>query len=197
MKRRLDYSSYFWQGERTRLRPLRPADAEPSFVAALDSPSRQLLQLGIELPITAEIQRATLEKLVDCQDADNLIVFAVDTIAGATVGAISYHSRDRKNGTFGFGIVVYREHRRKGYALDAARILLRYAFWERRYQKCNSGCIHINEASIRLHERLGFKEEGRRRRSVFFNGRFYDDLLFGLTREEFDAQEGSFSAIDS
>jgi RimJ/RimL family protein N-acetyltransferase len=33
-------------------------------------------------------------------------------------------------------------------------------------------------------------EEGRRRRQVFFNGQYYDDVLFGLTREEFDAREG-------
>lgn len=44
----LDYSRYFWQGERIRLRPLRMEDAEQSFVNSLDSPSRQILQLGIE-----------------------------------------------------------------------------------------------------------------------------------------------------
>jgi RimJ/RimL family protein N-acetyltransferase len=68
------------------------------------------------------------------------------------------------------------------------RLLLKYGFWERRYQKCNSACADVNEASIGLHQKLGFLEEGRRRRQLFFNGRYYDDVLFGLTREEFDAQ---------
>lgn len=74
-------------------------------------------------------------------------------------------------------------------AEDAVRILLRYGFWERRYQKCNSACVDTNEASIRLHEKLGFSEEGRRRRHWFLDGEYRDDVLFGLTREEFDALE--------
>jgi RimJ/RimL family protein N-acetyltransferase len=50
--------------------------------------------------------------------------------------------------------------------------------------------VHGNEASIRLHRALGFLEEGRRRRNLFFDGQYHDDILFGLTREEFDAGEG-------
>jgi len=185
----VDYSHYFWQGEKTRLRPLRIEDAEQSFINSLDSPSRQLLQLGIELPTSVEILKSSLEKYVGCKDADGVIVFAIENHEGADVGGISLHSRNQKNGTFGFGISINREHRRKGYAEDAVRILLRYGFWERRYQKCNSACVHTNEASIRLHKKLGFVEEGRRRRQFFLNGEYHDDVLFGLTREEFDAQE--------
>lgn len=183
----LDYSRYFWQGERVKLRPLRIEDAEQSFASSLDSPSRQLLQLGIELPTSVELMRTTLEKFVGCKDADGVIVFAIENLKGDHVGGISLHSRHEKNGTFGFGIVVDRQYRRQGYAEDAIRILLKYGFWERRYQKCNSACVHTNEASLRLHKKLGFVEEGRRRRQLFFNGEYYDEVLFGLTREEFDA----------
>jgi RimJ/RimL family protein N-acetyltransferase len=186
----LDYSRYFWQGEKVRLRPLRIEDAEQSFIDSLDSPSRQVLQLGTELPTSVDLLRASLEKYVGCKDADGVIVFAIETLEGVNVGGLSFHTRHQKNGTFSLGVVVGREHRRKGYAEDAVRILLRYAFWERRYQKCNSACVHTNDASIRLHRKLGFAEEGRRRRHVFFNGEFHDDILFGLTREEFDAEEG-------
>ena len=185
----LDYSRYFWQGEQVRLRPLRIQDAEQSFAASLDSPSRQLLQLGVELPTSVELQRTVLDKYAGCKDADGVIVFAIETLAGNYIGGISLHSRDEKNGLFSFGIVIDRPHRGQGYAEDAVRILLRYGFWERRYQKCNSACSHTNEASIRLHKKLGFLEEGRRRRQVYFAGEYHDDVLFGMTREEFDAQE--------
>ena len=85
-----------------------------------------------------------------------------------------------------FGIAVYRKHRGRGYAVDAVRILLKYGFWEQRFQKCNSVCAHSNEASMRMHTKLGFVEEGRCRRNSFFNGEYHDDVLFGMTREEFD-----------
>ena len=185
----LDYSRYFWQGEEVRLRPLRIEDAEQSFIDSLDSPSRQVLQMGIELPTSIELQRASLEKYVGCRDTDGVIVFVIETIEGLNVGGISLHSRDEKNGQFSFGIVIGREHRRRGYAEEAVRILLRYAFRERRYQKCNSACMHTNEGSIGLHKKLGFVEEGRRRQAVFLNGQYHDDVLFGMTQEEFEALE--------
>ena len=185
----LDYSRYFWQGEKFRLRPMRLEDAEQHFADRLDSATRRVLQLGVELPTSVELLESSLEKHLGCKDADGVIIFVIETLDGENVGGISYHTRDRKNGTFSFGIVVNRPHRRKGYAEEAARILMRYGFWERRYQKCNSACAHDNEASIRLHKSLGFVEEGRRRRQVFYNGEYHDDILFGMTREEFDALE--------
>lgn len=185
----LDHSRYFWQGEKVRLRPLQIEDAEQSFASSLDSPSRQFLQLGIELPTSVELQRTILEKYGGCKDVNGVVVFAIESLEGDHIGGISLHSRDEKNGLFSFGIVIDRQHRRQGYAEDAVQIVLRYGFWERRYQKCNSACLHTNEASIRLHKKLGFLEEGRRRRQVYFNGEFHDDVLFGMTLEEFDAQE--------
>ena len=184
---RLDYSRYFWQGEKVRLRPLRLDDAEAAFIAGLDSPSRQALQLGVELPASVEGIRSSLEKLVDCKDADGIIVFTVETLEGENVGGLSYHSRDRKNGVFSFGVVIDRPHRKQGYAEDAIKILLRYGFRERRYQKCNSACVHTNEASIALHKKLGFAQEGRVRRRHYFEGQYHDDILFGMTVEEFEA----------
>ncbi len=182
----IDYSRYFWQAGKVRLRPLRIEDAEQGFIHSFDSPARQTLQLGIELPTSLELARASLERLVGCKDADGVIVFAIENLAGELVGGISLHSRDEKNGLFSFGIIIYREHRKKGYAQDAVRILLKYGFWERRYQKCDSACAHDNAGSIALHKGLGFVEEGRRRRALFCNGVFYDEILFGMTREEFD-----------
>ncbi len=188
MDDKLDYSRYFWQGDKVRLRPLSMEDAEQGFIESLDSPSRQALQLGVELPTSVELQKAALENYVGCKDFDGVIVFAIETLNGDYVGAISYHSRSKKNGTFSFGISIGRKHRGNGYSADAVRILLRYGFLERRYQKCNSACVDNNTASIRLHKKLGFLEEGRRRRQFFLNGEFRDDILFGLTREEFDSQ---------
>ena len=185
----LDYSHYFWQGERVRLRPVRVEDAEHAFAGSLDSPSRRLLQLGVELPTSVDLLRSTLEKYAGCKDVDGVIIFTIEDLEGGAVGGVSLHSRNRKNGTFSFGVVVGRDQWGRGYAEDAVRILLRYGFWERRYQKCNSACVDTNEASIRLHEKLGFSEEGRRRRHWFLDGEYRDDVLFGLTREEFDALE--------
>lgn len=185
---RLDYSRYFWQGDKVRLRPVRADDAEAIFIGRLDSPSRADLQLGIELPTSLEALRSSLEKWVDCKESDGVILFGVETLSGEHVGGISLHSMDRKNGVFSFGVVIDAPHRTKGYAKDAVAVLLRYGFQERRFQKCNSAAVHTNSASLALHRSLGFTEEGRRSRRWFYGGQYHDDVLFGMTVEEFEAR---------
>ncbi len=91
---------------------------------------------------------------------------------------------DRRNGTFMYGLGIGREHRRRGYALEATGLVLRYFFEELRYQK---GTVHVygfNEASVRLHEKAGFTMEGRIRRMVYTDGEYHDEIVFGMTAEE-------------
>jgi RimJ/RimL family protein N-acetyltransferase len=63
--------------------------------------------------------------------------------------------------------------------------VLRYFFHELRYQKATVHIYDFNTPSIKLHESLGFKHEGRLRRMCFTNGDYHDDVLMGLTAEEF------------
>lgn len=73
-----------------------------------------------------------------------------------------------------------------GYGFEAKVLVLRYAFYELRFQKYNIRCLATNEPMIRHAERLGCQREGRIRRQVYTEGQYHDELIFGLTREEFD-----------
>lgn len=136
--------------------------------------------------------KAAFAQWADFKDSKSRIMFTIETLDEKPVGGINIHSKDEKNGTFSFGIRINRNHRRKGYGSEALRILLRYGFYELRFQKCNSGCVHINEGSIWLHKSVGFVEEGRQRRTIYTNGQYYAHILFGLTREEFDENEVAY-----
>lgn len=190
----MDYSRYFWQGTKTRLRGVRADDAEAAWIERLDTPSRQLLQLGAELPVSVEYLRQRLGQLADCNDLDGLVLFAIENLEGERVGGLSWHSRDLKNGAFSFGVTVPREHRGRGYAADAVWTLLRYAFREQRFNKCNSLCVATNTASMRLHERLGFVLEGMQRQVIFYDGVYHDEALWGMTRDEYEALDAARAA---
>ncbi|MFH2037140.1 MAG: GNAT family protein, partial [Candidatus Zixiibacteriota bacterium] len=151
----------------------------------LDTPSRQVLQLHTELPTSEESIKNFLEKYSDCKDVDGIIIFVIENEEGKNVGGISFHSRKRMHGTFSIGLDIDRPYWRRGYGEEAIRILLRYAFNERNYQKFNSAVVVRDVASIGLHKKIGCVEEGRRRRMWYFDGQYHDEILFGLTREEF------------
>jgi RimJ/RimL family protein N-acetyltransferase len=65
------------------------------------------------------------------------------------------------------------------------KILLRYMFTERRYHKAEAGVYAYNKASLALHKRLGFQQEGRLRDHEFLAGAYQDLIVFGITADEF------------
>jgi RimJ/RimL family protein N-acetyltransferase len=114
--------------------------------------------------------------------------FTIEMLSGEVAGAIHIHDSLPRCGTFMYGVAILPEHRHKGYASEAIWLVLRYFFNEKRYQKCMAEIYSFNEASIALHERLGFILEGRHRRMIYSGGVFHDALFYGITIEEFQVK---------
>lgn len=174
----------YWEGERIRLRGLEPEDAETFH--ALNSDSEMARNFDFLWPPSS---LAAVKNWIDEQSkkgAENDEIHCViETKSGDFVGTINAHHCDRRVGCFQYGLAIHAGQRRKGYASEAVCLLVRYFFEELRYQKVTVTVYSFNEASIQLHERLGFQLEGRLRRTLYTNGRFYDQLYYGMTREEF------------
>jgi hypothetical protein len=49
-----DFSSYFWQGRKVRLRAFKPSDWESKYQEFIDSGTRRILECGLDLPDTPE-----------------------------------------------------------------------------------------------------------------------------------------------
>lgn len=180
-----DYSNYYWQTDKIRLRALTSDDAEHRFAHSLDSISREEFNIGIELPTNLDEQKTWLEKYGGCKEVNGMVAFAIETHEQEYVGTATIHSMDERHGKFSFSMIVDRPFRRRGYGEDAVRLILKYGFMERRFRKCNSACASYNTASAQLHQKLGFVQEGRLRKESFYNGEYHDELLFGLLLAEY------------
>ena len=55
-----------------------------------------------------------------------------------------------------------------------------------RFQKYNIRCVETNKPMQKHAERLGCQREGRIRRHIYMDGKYHDELIYGLLREEFD-----------
>lgn len=182
------HSTYYWQGERVRLRPMHIDDVALWLAEEQsDSEAVRFLNYGMTLPKSEHDAQAFAERYAEFNNRDERIMFSIDTLNGDLVGAINIHSMDRTNGTFETGSRIYRAYRGNGYGFEAKVIVLRYAFHELRFQKYNIRCVDTNTAMSRHAERLGCQPEGRIRRHIYMDGKYHDELIFGLTREEFDA----------
>lgn len=175
-----------WEGAKVRLRPIRPDDWESFYNNDLDSEAARLCD-HIHAPRSPEGTRAWTE--AEAEEAGSRsghqLRLAIESLDGVLAGTINTFRCDARNGTFSYGLGLFREHWRKGYGSDAVRIVLGFFFGELRYQKATVYIYSFNEGSIGFHKRLGFREEGRLRRMIYTGGSYHDMYVFGLTKEEF------------
>jgi RimJ/RimL family protein N-acetyltransferase len=175
----------FWQGRLVRLRGAEPSDAETFARWNLDSETARDLDF-VWPPVSLPFVRRDLEELSLKKLEADAFTWVIEDADAQAVGVISTHQCDHRNGVFGYGLGVAREHRRRGYASEAALLVLKYYFEELRYQKCAVGVHANNAASVALHERLGFLREGALRRAFYTGGRFYEHYLYGMLKEEWE-----------
>jgi RimJ/RimL family protein N-acetyltransferase len=175
-----------WAGTTVRLRALEPSDW--SVLRRIVDDADYAEQGGVLPPRPAAYFQRRVSPEVTSREEDEFTLAIVDAEGGEMIGAVSTSSAQPWNGTFGASIALDPKHRGRGRATEAAVILLRYMFQERRYQKCNVEVLPFNVASLRLCERLGFVVEGHRRRSHYGRGRQHDIVLLGVTVEEFLAR---------
>jgi RimJ/RimL family protein N-acetyltransferase len=175
-----------WQGKTIRLRAIEPSDWETYFALDQDEEQARGLYFVPFPPSQAGAKRFAEEASAKKPEGDNFR-FVIENREKEVVGDITTHYCNPRNGSFSWGITIKQEHRLKGYASEALLLVMRYYFQELRYQKVTVTIYSFNEASVRLHERLGFQQEGRIRRTVFTRGQFFDELIYGLTKEEFEA----------
>ena len=73
----------------------------------------------------------------------------------------------------------------KGYATDVLQLLLNYGFCELRLHRIYAIIFGYNEASIKFFEKNRFKLEGRHREARFWDGKFHDELVYGILDYEY------------
>ena len=144
------------RGQKFRLRAILPEDWERFHDNDEDSDGARRCDV-IHFPRSEEGTRLWTEQEAAAEPEGDNHRFAIETLDGELVGSMNTHSCDTRHGTFKYGVAIFREHWRKGYATEAAKLLLRYYFEELRYQKVTAHIYAFNESSIQLHERLGFQ----------------------------------------
>jgi RimJ/RimL family protein N-acetyltransferase len=114
--------------------------------------------------------------------------FVIEAINGEKskpIGSLGINGINSKDHNATFGIALGdKQYWSKGYGTEAARLIIRYGFEQLNLHRISSSAFSFNERSIKMHLKVGFREEGRRREAIFKNGDYYDEVIFGLLCEE-------------
>jgi RimJ/RimL family protein N-acetyltransferase len=95
---------------------------------------------------------------------------------------------------WGLGIGLAPEFRGRGYGTEAQRLMVRYLFAHTQVNRVEATTEITNVAEQRALEKAGFTREGVLRGTAFRQGRWHDQVIYSVLREEVtleDVAEGA------
>jgi [ribosomal protein S5]-alanine N-acetyltransferase len=104
------------------------------------------------------------------------------------VGGITLSNVRRRAAQFAnLGYWMGHDFAGKGYMTEAVGLVVAFAFDSLLLHRVHAAFLPHNMASRRVLEKNGFKEEGFAENYLQIDGKWADHVLFGLTRERYDA----------
>ena len=177
---------YFWMFDNVIVREMTKEDYLKNRELLFRSEDARFYDNDVKLPpVTDELTEREEEHLHFGGDGTRL-EFAVLNLEGEYVGNVNLHSIDRKNGTFSVSFYFLKKERKKGYAINAVLLIVYYAFFEMRLNKLNVCVNEGNVSSAKLIQKIGCKKEGIWRENVFYDGKYVNVHLYGMTKEIFE-----------
>jgi len=125
-----------------------------------------------------------LEKLFD--NLKDSQWFFIEKKDGTKIGDIAHLL---EAGEVEIGYYIVPNERRKGYASEAIRIMVDYLFLSKDLERIQAKADPENVASCKALEKTGFKREGILRKTFFNRGKWKDDCMFSILREEWKEPE--------
>jgi ribosomal-protein-alanine N-acetyltransferase len=151
--------------EREDLATLQEWDNNPEFMGDYE-PLRQETKTELE---------KTYDNLKDAQ------WFFVQKKDGTKIGYVAHFLAA---GETELGYLIVPNERGKGYVSEAIEIMVDYVFLSRDVARIQAKADPENMASWKSLEKAGFKKEGVLRKTFYCRGKWRDDCMYSILREE-------------
>lgn len=169
------------KGETIQLRPVHEADIDHLYAFHVDIDNR-----GHFFPRGVLSQPAFRKQFQETgfweRDEGMLVIVSPDD---TIMGHIEFFKTVNYLDEYELSYQIYApEHRGKGAASEAVRLLVRYLFESKRVNRIRLVIHPQNAASRRLAEKCGFKHEGTARGAWYHNGKHHDVEIYALVHDD-------------
>ena len=179
-----------FETERLLIRCPMPGDGAKDYAAIVESVEELkpwMPWARQELTIEAQEENIRRARIAFLQRSDlRLLLFLKGT--GTLVGSSGLHRIDWSVPKFEIGYWIRTSFTRQGYATEAVRGIVAFAFETLSAQRVEIRCASQNRPSARVAERAGFRLEGELRNAeVDARGKPRNTLVFSMIPEEYVA----------
>lgn len=176
-----------FETSRLHIRPVQAADSHSMFVYRSDPETNRFLSLVPK----------SVDDVVDfiAKTSDNINIpgtwfqfVLIEKASGRLIGDIGIHflETDAENRQVEIGYTLDKNYRGKGYASEALSRIIDFLVNDLNKHRMIASIDPENVDSIRLIERLGFRKEAHFVKSLFFHGRWVDDLIYAILASEWN-----------
>ena len=169
------------KNQRVLLRAVEPSDIDFIFQLENDTAVWHISNT------IAPYSRYAIEQYVLDSDQDiftlkqlRLIIEPADVAPSNRIGTIDIFDFDPLHKRAGLGIIIIEEEQRKGYALEALKLVVEYCFKTLGLHQIYCNILAENQGSIDLFEKMGFINCGVKKEWTFINNSWQDELIFQL-----------------
>jgi aminoglycoside 6'-N-acetyltransferase len=176
--------------ERLILRPMLMSDVEdlyeyqsnPEIVRYIPWPARTMEQVKEAAQKTIDTAKSDLEEINDYI----VLVWELKN-SGKVIGQSNMGLISKEHKTSNIGWVTHQGFQRQGYAFEATKSLLNYAFKNFDLHRVIADIDMRVPESASLAEKLGMRREGTFVEGEFFKGEWCDMWLYAILKREFHA----------
>ena len=181
--------TYPLRTERLLLRPITDDDFADLYAFQSDPDVTRYVSYDARDP---DGMRAALESkkrdVAVANDGDRLSLAVTVPPDPVVIGEMNLFLQDTANRMAEIGYVFHPGYQGRGYALEAAREMLRVGFEDLGMHRMTARCDARNTASWKLMEKLGMRREAAFVRGEFFKGEWADLLVYAMLEEEWAAR---------
>ncbi|RFU61821.1 GNAT family N-acetyltransferase [Peribacillus glennii] len=172
----------FLEGERVYLRPYDEGDLDFFYRGLYIFETRRLT--GLKKVYNKEFMGEYLSKI--SKDENRIFQVILDKSTHELIGDVELSYIDLLNRTSYIRIQISNDkYLSKGYGTEAMKLLLDYGFGVYNLHRIELEVYSYNPRAIRAYEKLGFKQEGIRRESMYYNHEHHDTIIMGLLKPEY------------
>lgn len=173
------------KGKGLVLRHVKMSDAEVLFECEQDSEAKKNFMSTPKNvgEVKVGIRKNILEYKKKWPSRENFVIEVDGEVVGSVgIRSLSGESLQKKGA---IGVVSYMLHlkfRGKGLASKALKLLTDYSFKKFKLKRITGRCRSFNKASARVLEKAGYKFEGTRKKEVYKNGKYYDNMYWAKVK---------------
>lgn len=180
-----DKAVKFLEGEKVYLRPYEPEDLDLLYRSLYSAEGRRLT--GTQQIFTRQTTADFIEKIGGENSRVDMVICARQ--GNQPVGEVVLNDIDFINRSANIRIgIFYEKDYSQGYGSEALILLLTHAFGGLNLHRVGLGVFAFNDRARHVYEKLGFKQEGILRDSLYYDFQYHDQILMSILAGEFRAR---------